>query len=126
MPANGTCDLCGAEILWARSTKTGKPMPLDPEPCADGNLAIYRDHTGRINARPLKAGEKPEHIEKLGKAHFATCPKYPAFIAARQQRAKQAAAARAPKPTEPAPANVTNLTTFRRRKAAQQPRGTTL
>lgn len=125
MPSNGLCSLCDAEILWARTSKSGKPMPIDPAPSDDGNLAVYKDHTGRINARVLKAGEEPESYEKRGKAHFATCPKYATHIAAKRQRAQQAAAARAPKPTEPAPANVINLRTARRRRGGQPGQGTT-
>ena len=26
----GTCRSCGAEILWVRSARSGKPMPLNP------------------------------------------------------------------------------------------------
>jgi hypothetical protein len=126
MAANGICEHCQAEILWARSTKTGKPMPIDPAACDDGNLAIYKDHTGRINARALKKDEKPESYERLGKAHFATCTEYERVKAARAQRAQQAAARRAPQPTTPPPGNVTNLTTFRRRRNAQRGTGTTL
>jgi hypothetical protein len=116
MPSNGICDLCDAEILWARTAKTGKPMPIDPAPCADGNVAVYRDHTGRINARVLKKGEEPESYEKRGKAHFATCPKYPQVMAARRQRNRDAAIQRAPQPPGPPPANVVNIRTARRRR----------
>lgn len=126
MPSNGICSLCDAEILWARSSKTGRPMPIDPAPSDDGNLAIYKDHTGRINARVLKAGEEPESYEKRGKAHFATCPKYATHIAAKKQRQHDAAAARAPKPAEPPPANVVNIRTARARRSANNGKGTTL
>jgi hypothetical protein len=121
MPAYGLCDLCDAEIMWGRTTKTGRPIPLDPQPCDDGNIAVYTDATGRLNARVLKKGETPSGFEKLVKAHFATCPKYPAVLAARKQRARDAAIARAPKPPEPMPANVVNIRTARRRNGPVQP-----
>lgn len=69
----GTCSSCGGEVLWAR-TVHGKRMPLDPAPRADGNLAIYRDHLGRIRVRVLGKSETPEPYETRGVAHFATCP----------------------------------------------------
>jgi hypothetical protein len=116
MAANGLCTLCDAEILWARTTKTGKAIPLDPAPTDDGNLAVYKDHTGRINARALRAGEEPESYEKRGKAHFATCPKYPTHIAAKKQRQRDAAVRRTPPPSGPTPANVINLRTARQRR----------
>lgn len=116
MPANGLCTLCDAEILWARTSKNGKPMPIDPAPSDDGNLAIYKDHTGRINARVLKAGEEPESYEKRGKAHFATCPKYVQHIRAKGQRARDAAVRRTPPRAAPLPANVINIRTAKRRR----------
>lgn len=123
MAANGLCALCDAEILWARSTKTGKAMPLDPAPTDDGNLAVYKDHTGRINARVLKAGEEPESYEKRGKAHFATCPKYAVHIAVKKQRQRDAAVRRTPAPAGPPPANVVNIRTARRRRTGPSTQG---
>lgn len=64
-----TCSSCGAPILWCQ-THRGKSMPVDPEPCADGNVIV---EDGR--AEVLKA----EHLARLGsdvpryKSHFATC-----------------------------------------------------
>lgn len=63
-------------------------MPIDPGvyPAEDerANLAVYKDHTGRINVRVLKAGEEPESYEKRGMPHFATCPKRVAAAKARR------------------------------------------
>lgn len=116
MPAYGICDLCDKEIMWGRTTANGRPMPLDPVPCADGNVAVYTDATNRLNARVLKQGEAPESYEKLVKPHFATCPRYPAVLEARKQQKRDAAVRRAPRPAEPLPANVINIRTARRRR----------
>lgn len=47
-------------------------MPLDQEPCADGNIAVEGDV-----ARVLKKGE--EYDGPRYKSHFATCPAAAAF-----------------------------------------------
>jgi hypothetical protein len=56
------CRSCQAPILWARTTR-GKSVPLDAEPCADGNLTLVDGvaHYGAL------AGQR--HY----KSHFATC-----------------------------------------------------
>lgn len=81
------CRECGGDIVFGR-TSNGKAMPLDPARYPDddekANLAIYKDHTGRINVRVLKVGQQPERYEHRGIAHFATCPKRVADGAARR------------------------------------------
>lgn len=66
------CRSCGAEIRWER-TAAGKPIPLDPEPVADGNLAIRDD--GRVVAYIDGDGERIALGRPLRYVtHFATCP----------------------------------------------------
>lgn len=60
------CRSCGAEIRWER-THAGKPIPLDPEPRADGNLSIRDD--GRVVSSSGFPAEAPRYV-----THFATCP----------------------------------------------------
>lgn len=67
------CDGCHARIAWAR-TPLNKSMPIDPTPNPDGNVAAYRDGTGRWRARVLRAGEQPAGYERRYMPHFATCP----------------------------------------------------
>lgn len=57
------CRSCGAPILWARTTKS-KSIPLDADPCEDGNLTLIEGvaHYGAL------AGQR--HY----KSHYATCP----------------------------------------------------
>ncbi|TXS35130.1 hypothetical protein [Streptomyces sp. t39] len=73
-----TCESCGARIRWT-VTAAGKPMPVDADPAADGNTAVYADGTGRLRSRGLTR-ERPvlEHAEWLAKPHFATCTNKPA------------------------------------------------
>lgn len=63
-----SCKSCNADIEWAESTATGKAVPLDREPTANGNLVLIN---GKVR------GYTPED-EKLGRerrtSHFATCP----------------------------------------------------
>lgn len=69
------CRSCSRPITWATNTKTGKPMPIDPEPVVGGNVVL--------------TGEGPHQAEVVGKAeverrrglglrlhvsHFTTCP----------------------------------------------------
>lgn len=39
IPERGTCQGCGAEVIWCL-TAANRRMPVDAEPCADGNLMI--------------------------------------------------------------------------------------
>lgn len=79
--SKGTCDCCGAEIVFAW-TRNRRPMPLDA-PAAeiplleDGtdarNVAAYKDGSGRMIARVLRKGEEPLGFERRYLSHFATC-----------------------------------------------------
>lgn len=60
------CRSCNAPIVWAKTEK-GKPMPVDAEPVADGNIELQAGI-----AKVVKAGEVlPGTL--LYKSHFATC-----------------------------------------------------
>jgi hypothetical protein len=60
------CVTCRAPIRWA-FTVNGKPMPLDPDPVAGGNVAL--DDTGRATVVPADRRAGPLYV-----AHFTTCP----------------------------------------------------
>lgn len=83
-----TCSRCGGQMTWGRTTPGGKPMPLDLEiyPADNelANCAVYRDATGRLNVRILKAGEYPEPYERRRMPHFATCAERVEAAAARR------------------------------------------
>ena len=71
MPQEGTCRSCGAKILWVRTAATNALMPLDAEPCADGNI-VLRDEKAHVLKGDLFAGAEgggPRY-----KSHFACCP----------------------------------------------------
>lgn len=82
-----TCRSCGAEIAWAITRGTEKPMPLDALPVTDGNVAVSRDGAGNLMARVLAAGEGARSDEKLGRSHFATCPQADSWRTRRDAKA---------------------------------------
>lgn len=66
------CKSCHAEIRWAISDRTGKPMPIDVTPTENGNLYLYPNH-GDVHARAATADDRRLKRE-LFTSHFATCP----------------------------------------------------
>lgn len=62
-----TCRSCGARILWVR-TATGKAMPLDALPRADGNVVVEGGQAVLLPRGEHRGGVK--HYV----SHFATCP----------------------------------------------------
>lgn len=65
------CWSCHKPITWG-ITAAGKPIPLDPDPVPDGNLAISSVHP--VKTRVLLDGEEPDVTEWRGISHFVTCP----------------------------------------------------
>ena len=74
---NSICTRCDQEIIFGWVVTSGKKMPLDPARYEAGdeaaNVAVSRDHLGRVRVRPLKKGEQPWANEWRGMPHFATC-----------------------------------------------------
>ncbi|MFJ6905580.1 hypothetical protein [Streptomyces griseoluteus] len=68
-----TCASCFQRIRWA-ITVNGRRQPVNAEPDASGNLAVYTDGTSTLRARVL-TGERPtlEHHEWRAMPHAATC-----------------------------------------------------
>ncbi len=64
-----TCKSCQACIVWA-ITDAGKRMPVDVNPCSDGNLALEE----RSGADPLAKVVTPTYEGPRYKSHFSTCP----------------------------------------------------
>lgn len=64
-----TCSGCGAEITWVVVAKSGKRMPLDPDPVPLGNVAFLTDTTVEV---VMKGGglleDRPLYV-----SHFSTC-----------------------------------------------------
>lgn len=69
------CRRCKAPILWA-TTDHGAPIPLDPTPTTDGNIALVHLGTGAVVAITLKTRELARLAgeRELYMTHFATCP----------------------------------------------------
>lgn len=59
------CRSCGAPILWGISARSGKSVPLDPEPVENGNLRL----TGPPDFPTVIFVREGTHV-----SHFATCP----------------------------------------------------
>jgi len=77
----GTCKGCGAKINWVKMAKTGKAMPIDPEPNIDGNIILV-DFGGTVGIQAAMAEvgfSTPQYI-----SHFATCPKHAEFRKAKR------------------------------------------
>lgn len=64
------CRSCGAPVIWLQPmTESGKRMPVDAEPRADGNVSIIElDGVQYHHTRQLW-DPGPFYV-----SHFATCP----------------------------------------------------
>lgn len=73
------CRSCGAPIVWARSASTGSLMPINPEPCANGNIILTEpaDPGAPLLWTVLTAAARaqPALGEPRYMSHFATCPR---------------------------------------------------
>lgn len=88
MPGRCKAAACGRPIQWARNVISGKGMPLDPDPVADGNVVVLRDsevttdvelRAGEWPVRVLGKGEEPPTDRPLYQAHFRSCPDADSF-----------------------------------------------
>lgn len=61
----GRCRTCGAPIIWARSARTGRPMPLDARPTTAGTFVIVQGSIAMYS--PGTPGDRY-------RSHFASCP----------------------------------------------------
>jgi hypothetical protein len=66
------CRSCAAPIIWT-VTAAGKPMPVDAEPAAGGNLALEVDDKGTVRSRVV-APHLTFGRKDLRLSHFARCP----------------------------------------------------
>jgi len=74
---SATCRSCGAEIVWARTETTGRPMPIDVEPVDGGNVVLYEaPDTGELTAHVEGKGPHPVTWPTPLRyvSHFTTCP----------------------------------------------------
>lgn len=62
------CRSCEAPIVWAEWEKSGKRVPLDEAPSAEGNVVM-------INGKCRIATDEDKRLKRpLYKSRFATCP----------------------------------------------------
>lgn len=76
------CQSCSAPVIWTVTT-SGKPMPVDPEPAADGNVALSW-RAGHVLAEVLSVAKQFGRTG-LRKSHFATCPDGPSWRKTRRR-----------------------------------------
>lgn len=71
-----TCSSCPAQIIWASTTATGRPMPVDAEPHEDGTVLLHpRDGRGPLaEVVPVGSQTLLGDVEPLRQSHFSTCP----------------------------------------------------
>ena len=90
MPDAGTCRSCKALVWWARSAKSGRPMPLQ-EDAENGNVIIDgygRAHVLRNHAAALAALEEADMIGMTYLSHHAVCPERGEWSRAPRQQKK--------------------------------------
>lgn len=72
------CRSCGAAIVWAVNTRTGKRGPIDAEPSPDGNVVLTTDDDGVLRYDVLADPAERQGAADAGIAlyvsHFLTCP----------------------------------------------------
>lgn len=62
------CTSCGAAVVWARWSVSGKWTPVDAIPVSSGNLAL---EAGRVH---LYTPDDARLQRERYTSHFATCP----------------------------------------------------
>lgn len=65
------CRSCGQPVVWAVSSTTGRPAPIDAEPAgpAGGNVELVELDDGRVEYRVHHGATEPAYR----RSHFATC-----------------------------------------------------
>lgn len=68
------CKSCGRYIIWAKSETTGRMMPVDAEPSAEGTFVLLGFEDPPIAAKPDGSGDPLAAATARHTSHFATCP----------------------------------------------------
>ena len=78
-PRSSTCASCSARIIWCKSARSGKHMPVDVVPGADGTIVLDSTPMQPIatvlsgaELATARAARPDQH--RLRTSHFATCP----------------------------------------------------
>lgn len=67
------CKDCGAQLVFVIMAATGKPLPCDPIPVADGNVCARRIGN-RLHGFVISAERPANPTMQRYAAHFGTCP----------------------------------------------------
>lgn len=67
-----TCRTCHRPIRWVRLLTSGRALPLDPLPVANGNVALEEVDDGEFAARYVRLDDP--YPGPRYRPHFATCP----------------------------------------------------
>jgi hypothetical protein len=68
-----TCEACGQVIAFVKMVATGKRVPIDPFPVADGNVCA-RAIGQSLHGYVISAQRGPSPAFTRYAAHFGTCP----------------------------------------------------
>ncbi len=75
------CRGCGKEVIWIRTSVTGRKMPVDAEPvwvllCPGGNSFVRKDGSIVFGKKIGDAwDDDPDaNVIECYESHFATCP----------------------------------------------------
>jgi hypothetical protein len=73
--AEDECDRCGAPILWATNSTSGRPLPLDREPSSRGQFTLERQRMvcARLDLPMIEQAIREERL--LYSNHMGTCEK---------------------------------------------------
>ncbi|MEV6614246.1 hypothetical protein AB0N31_10560 [Streptomyces sp. NPDC051051] len=82
----GTCDDCGARVLWCLTEANRRRIPIDPPEDPTGNQAVRVDADGTYWARQLSRSRPHVELrEVLRRPHIASCRIARARAAARRR-----------------------------------------
>ncbi len=70
------CRACSAPMLWCVWPSSGKKMPVDAAPVADGNIVItiHGGTGGELRCEKYRENEPTHQNRNRYTSHFATCP----------------------------------------------------
>lgn len=71
-----TCSSCGARVVFVKMVYTGKRLPVDPIPVADGNVSA-RLVGSHLHGYVISDDHPHGRPNNRYAAHFGTCPDRP-------------------------------------------------
>lgn len=80
---------CGAPIIWAKSTSTGRAAPLDAYPSDEGNCRLHQGATGPHYEVFGTPEARTPYAGQLHTNHFKTCQYRESFRRDRRRKAGQ-------------------------------------